>query len=513
MLILFLSAGPALADSGLTGDRSISPTTVSPGDTFQVSVTISSDRTETAPAIDEDLPDGWIVTEVDYCFATYRENGNEWIWPREFSPNVPEMTIIYNVTVPSTQQRGLYNIKGNVSAYGTGMIPITGDGQVTIAIYPVVGFTANQTSGYKGQTIQFTDTSSDADSLYWDFGDGTNSTQTDPTHQFNEPGSYTVTLSATNPDGTDSKTMNIEIYDVDFTADVTEGEIPLSVTFTDLSENAVSWSWDVNGDGMEDYDTETVNHIYSIDGIYTVSLTVSDGTYSGTQTKVDCITAAIYPVASFTANQTSGYKGQTIQFTDTSANADSLYWDFGDDTNSTQVNPIHQFSEPGSYTVTLNASNVYGTNIKTMNIEIYDVDFTANVTEGEIPLNVSFTDLSENAVSWSWDVDGDGMEDYNTETANHTYETPGEYTVSLTVSDGTYIGTETKVEYITVLNNNDWNPWNDPGSANGEYITIGELIAAYNCYSESTPAPQTGETITIGKLIAVYNAYNNKTPM
>ncbi len=67
--------------------------------------------------------------------------------------------------------------------------------------------------------------------------------------------------------------------------------------------------------------------------------------------------------------------------------------------------------------------------------------------------------------------------------------------------------------YIFGITPETWNPWNDPGSGGGEYITIGELIAAYNCYTKGETVPETGATINIGKLISIYNAYNDKTPM
>ncbi len=82
------------------------------------------------------------------------------------------------------------------------------------------------------------------------------------------------------------------------------------------------------------------------------------------------------------------------------------------------------------------------------------------------------------------------------------------------ISDGMIysIGVDNSVTTLYAFKE-DWNPWNNPASDSGQGITIGELIAAYNCYSGSNPAPQTGETVDIGKLIAVYNAYSSSSPM
>lgn len=82
-------------------------------------------------------------------------------------------------------------------------------------------------------------------------------------------------------------------------------------------------------------------------------------------------------------------------------------------------------------------------------------DFTADVTEGIVPLTVQFTDLSTGyettIISWKWDFDGDGTIDSEQQHPMWVYSEPGTYTVSLTVSDGEFSDTETKIDYIVVL--------------------------------------------------------------
>jgi hypothetical protein len=73
--------------------------------------------------------------------------------------------------------------------------------------------------------------------------------------------------------------------------------------------------------------------------------------------------------------------------------------------------------------------------------------------------------------------------------------------------------TEIKIEYIVL---GDWNPWNDPdsaGSPDGTYITIEEVIAAYNCWRFTSPAPGTGLNINIEDVIAMYNAWRFSDPI
>jgi len=87
----------------------------------------------------------------------------------------------------------------------------TGGGGGTNA--PVAAFTANKTSITEGESIQFTDQSTNTPTSWsWDFGDST-STQQNPSHTYNTAGSYTVSLTATNAigSGTETKTGYITV--------------------------------------------------------------------------------------------------------------------------------------------------------------------------------------------------------------------------------------------------------------------------------------------------------------
>jgi len=88
-------------------------------------------------------------------------------------------------------------------------------------------------------------------------------------------------------------------------------------------------------------------------------------------------------------------------------------------------------------------------------------DFTANLTEGYIPLTINFTDLSYPAVdSWIWDFDNDGSEDSFSQDAEFTYEFAGFYTVKLTTPNGVetkdlYISAEDSTVKVIENNSND----------------------------------------------------------
>jgi PKD repeat protein len=78
-------------------------------------------------------------------------------------------------------------------------------------------------------------------------------------------------------------------------------------------------------------------------------------------------------------------------------------------------------------------------------------DFSGSPTIGGAPLAVTFTDLSIGEITgWSWDFDNDGTEDSILQNPSHVYSSPGNYTVSLTVTDIDGPATVTKTDYITV---------------------------------------------------------------
>lgn len=87
----------------------------------------------------------------------------------------------------------------------------------------------------------------------------------------------------------------------------------------------------------------------------------------------------------------------------------------------------------------------------TMSNVLPEADFTSNVTAGMSPLTVRFTDLSSNALSWKWDMNGDGKIDSTTRNPIYTYGSYGNYTVYLTVGNSKGSDTRTKPGYITVV--------------------------------------------------------------
>ncbi|BAO74294.1 T9SS type A sorting domain-containing protein [Winogradskyella sp. PG-2] len=96
-------------------------------------------------------------------------------------------------------------------------------------------------------------------------------------------------------------------------------------------------------------------------------------------------------------------------------------------------------------------NSIYHLSRNNITCSTFGADFVADETVScGANLTVNFTDTSAGATSWSWDVDGDDIEDYTTQNITHTYNAIGDYDVALTISDGTTSVTKVKPQYIDV---------------------------------------------------------------
>ncbi len=105
-------------------------------------------------------------------------------------------------------------------------------------------------------TVAFENSSTDATSYAWDFGDGETATDESPSHTYSDYGTYTVTLEATGPGGT-----NTVSYDVDI---VSSEPVVVDGSFDDWSDVPVLYSYP-DGEGrtlLEAKVTDSENFLY-----------------------------------------------------------------------------------------------------------------------------------------------------------------------------------------------------------------------------------------------------------
>jgi PKD repeat protein len=163
------------------------------------------------------------------------------------------------------------------------------------------------------------------------------------------------------------------------------------------------------------------------------------------------------PVADFSGNPTGGNAPLTVAFTDLSTGSPTSWsWTFGDSGSSAAQNPSHTYNSAAQYTVSLTVTNAYGQDSETKPNYITVTSgqppvaqFVGNPTSGSAPLNVAFSDQSSGSpTSWSWTF-GDGGS-AAAQHPSHTYNSEGQYTVSLTATNQYGWDDEVKTNYITV---------------------------------------------------------------
>jgi len=227
---------------------------------------------------------------------------------------------------------------------------------------PVASFTPSAVSGTAPLTVSFTNTSTSATSYLWSFGDGTSSTVAQPAHTFTTPGTFTVTLTAS--DGTTSTLASSTITVLapapvaSFTPSAVSGTVPLTVFFTNTSTHASSYVWSF-GDSATSAATSP-SHTFTTTGTFNVTLVASDGTTSTLASSTITVTEPA-SVASFTASRVSGHAPFGVSFKNKSSNATSYLWSFGDSSpHSIEASPSHTFSKAGTYTVTLTSTGPGG---------------------------------------------------------------------------------------------------------------------------------------------------------
>lgn len=303
---------------------------------------------------------------------------------------------------------------------------------VTLHPYIEAAFTVEDVVGCDPFVVDINNESIGGDNYYWDFGDGTpvsNDPSATLTHIYlNSGGSsatYPLRLIVTNVEGcSDTLVRNITVHPeitANFSTDGLTGCHPMTVTFTDLSVNAVNYLWDF-GDGaasVEHSPVHTFTNFGTTDTAYTVTLTTS--TADGECVKSVSWDITVFPqvVAEFTFPYAQGCGPYEVTFENLSIGGTSFRWDFGDGTvvdtltsdPQTHVFVNTGFTNPQDFDISLVASNIYGCSsevIKTVTVYPDIVaGFEASDTVGCHPLQVDFTNLTSGWGSFVWDF-GDG---------------------------------------------------------------------------------------------------------
>ena len=320
---------------------------------------------------------------------------------------------------------------------------------VRVGTKPTADFSVSPTTQCAYQPVQFTDLSVPADEWLWNFGDGGSSIAQNPNYNYALPGTYTVTLIAYNngcPD-TAVKLNHVSVLPPvsQFNA-VANCSNRTEFSFTDQSIGPVTWLWDF-GDGSPTSNAQNPVHTFPSLGVYTVTLTVTNGscTHVSTQT-----IRVIQENPDFTVSQVVACKPALLTFTAiniAAVNISTYELFFGDGGYYSGISPTttHAYSISGTYTIRLITTDLNGckdTVTKTNYVRINgpSANFSATNATGCAGLTTTFNDLSttdgmNSITNWQWDF-GDGtIQNFSAPPFQHTYNTPGSYSVKLKITD------------------------------------------------------------------------------
>lgn len=293
------------------------------------------------------------------------------------------------------------------------------------------------------------------DSWQWDFGDGSTSTESDPTHLYSTPGDYIVRLIIGSDVGcTDTLLRPIRI-NLPPGAGIMPmmGCIGLDVDFTSSSSpNADVFHWDFGtGFPADTSNEENPSFTYSEYGIYTVTLITQPGTFCADTATFNLMVSNA--TAAFNMPDTT-CSNILIDFEDLSTtNNGTIFnweWNFGDGSFSTESDPAHGYTSPGDYIVTLVVLSDIGctdTVSQTIHIQeapqaiIAPTDFCSGLT-------VDFMNGSDpGADGYWWDFGtGDPGDTSIVENPTFTYDSFGMYTITLVAQKGTVCQTSTTLD-------------------------------------------------------------------
>jgi gliding motility-associated-like protein len=387
--------------------------------------------------------------------------------------------VLTNVTIPSTTIR-LF-VQDSLGCKDTTQMIIS-------PILPDTSFTANILNRCTGDSILFTPSSSGKLANFaWDFGDNTPIRNGRPIrYAYNAGGIYTVTLTVTDTNGckgtrTRSNYITIQDYpQAGFTTSLNNtftACYPANVQFNDtsISLTTSSRTWDL-GTGGAVVTTPTVGTTYNAPGVYKTSLIRA--TSFGCRDTAEIDINIIGPVASIEIDKNNLCVGEsiTINIKD-SSNVSSFAWDFGDGTNSININPVtHRYSAypvGGSTIVQLimytKDSVCSATSNQTLNIREVEARFTVSDSILCIsnPLNIINNSLGADVTKWAFNNEESSI-DFNPDPIN--FNTTGPYSIRLIVENSAFGCIDTLTRTGLIVNNPIINNTNNADICRGDSV-------------------------------------------
>ncbi|GDX51088.1 hypothetical protein LBMAG27_01350 [Bacteroidota bacterium] len=327
-----------------------------------------------------------------------------------------------------------------------------------ITVYaPVVDFSGLPISGCSPLTVDFTDLStaptSTPVSWSWNFGDptsGVNNTSTsqNPSHNYNQAGWYTVTLSVTDDHGcTKAKTISNYIHVIHPEAsfiltDTTVCQGTTACFINTSTGTGLTYDWDF-GNGNTSTSSNPC-YTYTVNGFYDITLIATDMYGCIDTVSINDYVNVTKPTANLIADTLgSSCPPLLVHFSNLSVDVDAsstYYWQFGDGQVSSAANPTHIYNIAGTFDVTLYVTNQNGckdTIVFADYITIGGPEGFINLlpTSGCVPHYTCFEATSPTTISFTWNF-GDGAVQVGGDSICHTYTSTGTFYSELILNDG-----------------------------------------------------------------------------
>ncbi|WP_049984764.1 PKD domain-containing protein [Halobellus rufus] len=419
VLSVFGPVGTVAADPSVSVQQSADSTTVSPGDTVTFTTELAVSELN-APQLQSTIPDGWEI-ESQSADGPVAYNDGTWTWLAGDDDGVDvSYTVEYTVSVPDDADPGDYavGVEGSALAPGGERTAETDSTTITVEApdqnqAPSASFDVSPASPDVGEEVSLDASgSSDADgsivSYEWDFdGDGTvDATGSSPTaaHTYDSADDYTVELTVIDDDGaTDTATETITVSQA---PQPDPAEFQLSALDV---ESPVE-------QGTDAAVTATVENVGGESGTQTVALDVDGSEVDSQSVTIDGDSSQQVSFDVDTSGLSVGDHDVTLSTDDDSASA------------TLTVNEAPPDNQPPS--------------------AAFDVSPADPETDETVTFDAAASSDADGSIaSYEWDF-GDG-ETATGETATHSYETAGDYTVELTVTDDDG-ATDTATETVTV---------------------------------------------------------------
>ena len=392
---------------------------------------------DSPPSPDYSYSAAGLCTNMDIDFINLTDDDTYTGSLTYFWEFIDDATSVVEGTSTTKDPTFAFLTSGNKTVRLTSSIPGC-DEQIEQTINISSGATSNfsASSGCQNEAIQFTNTSVNAVSYFWNFGDGFTSTNENPTHIFSSAGNFNVVLTSTDLKGCDNTVM-IEVtvsgtpqVGFDFDVPCTLG----STSFTDLTTvddaDLAEWSWLVDGEEVSTQQNPILT--FTEVGVTTVSLVVSS-TNGCESTYHEDIEVLGSPSPDFSVSVAC--QGEVSSFVDRTVSTDnaivSWLWNVdGVDYGTQDIS--HLFNLPGFYDITLEVTgqNFCSESItKTIEVlQLPNVDFLiqGNCDNGLIKAEDQSMAFSDPIVSRRWLLDGtnvgNGIRLYLENLVNNSYE-------------------------------------------------------------------------------------------